>query len=121
MHRLLDDPATPLTRADLLVQWEVARKRAGRPRSTVSAQWSPWWRFRLGRRLPRNAFRPQPAVDAALLIVERRATPLLPVEAQPRFLAFVEGLFTGTLARDLDAEQWARLFSAYDSEPLGRR
>jgi 23S rRNA (adenine-N6)-dimethyltransferase len=62
LHRLLDDPLCRLERADLLVQWEVARKRAGRPRTRVSASWSPWWRFRLGARIPRGAFRPRPAV-----------------------------------------------------------
>ncbi|HKP19406.1 MAG TPA: 23S ribosomal RNA methyltransferase Erm [Gaiellaceae bacterium] len=113
MRRLLDDPRTPLTRADLLLQWEVARKRAGRPRTAMSASWSPWWSFRLGRRVPRTAFRPRPAVDAGVLVVERRRTPLLPVEAQVAFTEFTRALFTGTLARELDAPEWAALFAAY--------
>ena len=37
LRRLLDDPATALARADLILQWEVARKRAGRPRTALSA------------------------------------------------------------------------------------
>jgi 23S rRNA (adenine-N6)-dimethyltransferase len=113
LHRLLDDPAVPITRADLILQWEVARKRAGRPRTALSASWSPWWRFRLGRRLPRSAFRPQPAVDAGVIVVERRPDPLLPPDAAEPFAAFVQALFAGTLARELDPSQWAALFGAY--------
>ena len=113
LRRLLDDPRTPLTRADLLLQWEVARKRAGQPRTALSAAWSPWWRFGLGRRIPRTAFRPRPAVDAGVLVVERRGRPLLPLEAHEQFAAFVQALFTGTLARELDARRLAALFTAY--------
>lgn len=113
LHRLLDDPAVALTRADLILQWEVARKRAGKPRTAISASWSPWWRFRLGRRLPRTAFRPQPAVDAGVLVVERRRDPLLPPDAAESYAAFVRAIFAGTLAPELDPLQWASLFGAY--------
>jgi 16S rRNA A1518/A1519 N6-dimethyltransferase RsmA/KsgA/DIM1 with predicted DNA glycosylase/AP lyase activity len=90
----------------------VARKRAGRPRTALSAAWSPWWRFRLGGRIARDAFRPRPRVDAGILVVERRRQPLLAPEAAEPFAAFVHGLFTGTLAGELDAEQWTALFGA---------
>ena len=123
LRMLLDDPGTPLRRADLIVQWEVARKRAGRPRNLVSASWSPWFRLRLGGKLSREAFRPVPAVDAGLLVVERRTRPLLPPEAHGAFRVFVAGLFSGTLARDLEAEQWSALFEAYraaSGEATGR-
>jgi 23S rRNA (adenine-N6)-dimethyltransferase len=116
LRRLLDDPHTALTRADLVLQWEVARKRAGKPRSALSASWSPWWRFRLGRRLPRTAFRPSPAVDAAVLVIERRRDALVPVDAHDAFADFVRGLFTGRLARELNADQWAALFATYSGE-----
>ncbi|MDQ3874870.1 MAG: rRNA adenine N(6)-methyltransferase family protein [Actinomycetota bacterium] len=120
LHRLLDDPSTPLRRADLVLQWEVARKRAGRPRTALSASWSPWWRFRLGRRLPRTAFHPPPAVDAGVLVIERQREPLLPIEAREPFRDFVHGVFAGTLAPDLDARQWSALFAAYAADPRGR-
>jgi 23S rRNA (adenine-N6)-dimethyltransferase len=115
LRRLLDDPRTQLQRADLIVQREIARKRAGRPRSLLSASWSPWYRFRMGRQIPRTAFRPVPAVDAAVLVVERRAMPLLPPEDCDAFAGFVNACFRGTLVRDLDASQWATLFEAYAS------
>jgi 23S rRNA (adenine-N6)-dimethyltransferase len=113
LHRLLDDPSLPLQRADLVLQWEVARKRAGEPRSVVSAAWSPWWSARLGGRLPRTAFRPVPAVDAGVLVVERRPEPLLPPVTADAYAAFVRALFTGELGPQLDAAQWAALYAAY--------
>jgi 23S rRNA (adenine-N6)-dimethyltransferase len=89
-RRLFDDPRTPLERADLIVQWEVARKRAESPPSTLlSTAWAPWWEFRLGRRLPASAFRPVPRVDAGLLSARRRATPLLPPALARDYAGFV--------------------------------
>ena len=64
MLRRLLHPRSPIVRADFVLQWEVARKRAGRPRSALDASWAPWWRFRLGRRIAPSAFRPRPAVAA---------------------------------------------------------
>jgi 23S rRNA (adenine-N6)-dimethyltransferase len=89
-RRLFDDPRTPLERADVIVQWEVARKRAASPPSTLlSTTWAPWWEFRLGRRLPASAFRPVPRVDAGLLSAGRRATPLLPPAPARDYAGFV--------------------------------
>ncbi|HTT91967.1 MAG TPA: rRNA adenine N(6)-methyltransferase family protein [Acidimicrobiales bacterium] len=90
LHRLLDDPLTPLTRADLVVQWEVARKRAAAPPATLlSAAWAPWWQFHLGPRLPATEFRPVPRVDGGSLVVTRRSPPLLPASMAPAYNEFV--------------------------------
>ena len=52
-HQLLDDPISALVRADLVVQREVARKRAAvPPRNMLTLSWSPWWRFAITRPLP---------------------------------------------------------------------
>jgi 23S rRNA (adenine-N6)-dimethyltransferase len=120
LQRLLD-PMLQLQRADLVLQWEVARKRAGRPRSALSAAWAPWWRFRLGRRIPPEAFRPRPAVAAAVLVAERRRTPLLPPESFEEYGAFVRSLFDGTFARGLDGAGWASLFGVWDSSQTRSR
>lgn len=120
LQRLLD-PTLSLQRADLVLQWEVARKRAGRPRSALSAAWAPWWRFRLGRRIPPEAFRPRPAVAAAVLVAERRRAPLLPPESFEEYGAFVRSLFDGTLARGLDGAGWAALFGVWDSSQTRSR
>jgi 23S rRNA (adenine-N6)-dimethyltransferase len=88
--RLFEDPRVPLERADLIVQWDVARKRAAVPPTTLrSTAWAPWWEFRLGRRIPAAAFRPVPRVDAGVLVVTRRDRPLLPAAMARRYVDFV--------------------------------
>src|SRR5699024_11383810 len=53
--------------AILLVQWEVARRRAGVGGATMmTAQWWPWFDFELGRRVPARAFTPRPNVDGGV-------------------------------------------------------
>lgn len=90
LHRLLDDPRNALTRADVIVQWEVAQKRAAAPPDTlVSTQWAPWWEMRLGARIPASAFRPVPRVDGGVLTILRRNAPALPPSLAPAFAHFV--------------------------------
>jgi 23S rRNA (adenine-N6)-dimethyltransferase len=90
LRRLFDDPNSSLARADLVVQWDVARKRAAVPPTTLlSTTWAPWWAFDLGQRIPAGAFRPVPSVDAAVLTVTRRTPPLLPAGLAARYGAFV--------------------------------
>lgn len=129
-------------RAVLLVQWEVARKRAGVGGATqLTAQWWPWFAFRLVTRVPATAFRPVPSVDAGLLEVTRRREPL--VGDRAGYQRWVRGVFTGrgrglagilatsgglprataeswcrsqglaprALPRDLSASQWAAAYT----------
>ena len=59
LHLLLDDPEGSLVRADLVVEWEVAVKRAlPWPSSVNGVVWSAFWEPSLARRLPRSAFAP---------------------------------------------------------------
>ncbi|MGN6379137.1 MAG: ribosomal RNA small subunit methyltransferase A [Gaiellales bacterium] len=77
LRRLFDDPRSPLTAADLIVQDGLARKRAAlRPCTMLSLSWLPWWTLAVERRLPAHGFEP-PAVDAAVLAVRRRRPALL--------------------------------------------
>jgi 23S rRNA (adenine-N6)-dimethyltransferase len=101
LHRLLDDLRLGLTRADLIVQHEVARKRATPGPSTVlGVAWAPWFEFRLVRRIPANAFRPVPAVDAAHMAIEPRASPALDSREQRGYVRFVRaGFARGGLVR----------------------
>jgi 23S rRNA (adenine-N6)-dimethyltransferase len=79
LRKLLDDPRYGPERADLLLQWEVARKRAQvPPRNLLSTVWAPWWSFELIKRIPRHAFRPVPAVDVGWLAITKRTPPILP-------------------------------------------
>jgi 23S rRNA (adenine-N6)-dimethyltransferase len=90
LHRLFDDPAVPLVRADLIVQWEVARKRAADPpTSLLSTVWAQWWEFSLGMRIPAHAFRPVPRVDGGVLVATRRERPLLPPALAADYAEFV--------------------------------
>lgn len=132
---LLDDPAVPLVSANLVVQWELATKRAAVwPSTFAGAYWGAWYRFALVRRLPRCAFAPPPSVDAGVLRVERRAEPLVVEHSAAAYRAFVKrGFATGrppvpplafkrlgrelgfdphAHARDLDPAQWAALFAS---------
>ena len=85
------------TDAILLVQWEVARRRAGVGGATMmTAQWWPWYEFTLLDRVPAAAFTPRPGVDAGLLMTRRRDVPLLDPERRRRYSAFVHAVFTGS-------------------------
>lgn len=102
--------------AVLLLQWEVARKRAAVGGTTLlTASWWPWYAFALAGRVPARAFRPVPSVDGGLLVVRRRAEPLLGDReraAYQRFVrrAFDRGQLGGRRPRDLAAEQWVAAF-----------
>ena len=111
LHRLLDHPEGGLVRADLVVQWQVARHRArveaGPPLDLLGATWAPWWRFTRGRRLPAASFNPRPAVDAAVLEVTRRDPPLIAVEDFERYATLVrEGFRTRPDAPAVDVGTW---------------
>ncbi|WP_068800561.1 23S ribosomal RNA methyltransferase Erm [Pseudonocardia sp. HH130630-07] len=124
----------------LLLQWEVARKRAAVGGTTaLTARWWPWFAFRLHRRVPAVAFRPVPAVDGGLLEIVRRPRPLVDGPARD-YQRMVDAVFTGrgrgavdvagrrygrrvarewsassrvgpaALPRDLGADQWADLY-----------
>jgi 23S rRNA (adenine-N6)-dimethyltransferase len=90
LRRLFDDPRSARGRADLVVQWEVARKRAAAPpASLLSTAWAPWWEFRLARRIAATEFRPVPRVDAGVLVATRRAPALLPEAMARAYAEFV--------------------------------
>jgi 23S rRNA (adenine-N6)-dimethyltransferase len=119
LRHLLDDPRVPLLRADLVVQWGVAVKRALPWPSTVNGVvWSAWHTARVERRLPRTAFEPPPSVDAGVVVFERRPQPLVPDELAPDYRRFVARGFrlgprvVGAEPRSLDAHEWATRYLA---------
>lgn len=80
--------------AILLMQWEVARRRAGVGGATLlTASWWPWYEFVLHERVPARCFRPVPGVDAGLLTMRRRARPM--VRDRRGYQRFVKAVFTG--------------------------
>jgi len=132
--RRLFDPRVPLVSADVILEWDVAKKRtAVWPSTQLSVEWGAWFELSLARRLPRSCFSPPPSVDAALLRAGRREQPLVPPRdagAYRRFIGtgFRDGLRAvlsprqikraalelgfqpSARPRDLDARQWAALF-----------
>ena len=113
---LLDDPSSSLTRADLLLQYEVARKLAAVwPSTLASWGWLPWWEFALTRHVGRWSFEPPPRVDAGLLSIVRRDPPLLPKERRPAFVRLLRRAFArssrpvrGVLAGLVSDRAWRR-------------
>lgn len=130
--------------AVLLVQWEVARKRAAVGGTTLlTACWWPWYEFTLAGRVPSAAFRPRPQVDGGLLIVRRRKQALLDPVDRPTYQRLVRAAFSGdrlvpalrgvlpsarrwvaeqglaasVRPRDLDVGQWVALHRAACGAP----
>ncbi|MEH0059488.1 23S ribosomal RNA methyltransferase Erm [Auritidibacter ignavus] len=94
LRRMLHAPAW--NEAILLVQWEVARRRAGVGGATMmTAQWAPWFEFRLHSRVPARAFTPRPSVDGGILTIQRREHPLLSPAHRRQFRALVHRVYTG--------------------------
>ena len=113
LRRLLDEPTVGFRGADLVVQLEVARKRARNSGTLLGVSWAPWFEFSLGRRLPSSAFRPAPRVDAAVVRVRRRPMPLLPPAERDAFVSFVAARFGRARLAKLDVRQWVALFQAF--------
>lgn len=138
LSSLLGDPALLLRHAELVLQWEVAAKRAALwPSSLLSVVWGTHYELALARRLAPSAFAPPPPVDAGVLRAVRRPQPLVSARDLSAYGAFVRRAFEArrpvrrvlpprtakrladelgfapdALARDLDARQWAAVFQA---------
>ncbi len=86
--RLISESANPPATAVLLIQKEVAERVAAKPGDmsllSVSAQF--YWQVSLGPIVPAALFSPPPKVDSQILVLERRARPLLPdIDARSYF------------------------------------
>ncbi len=94
LRKLLHSPHW--TEAVLITQWEVARRRAGVGGATMmTAHWAPFYEFGLAGRVPARAYTPAPSVDAGILTITRRSSPLLPWRQRKQYAAFVHRVFTG--------------------------
>ncbi|MEU6347797.1 ErmE/ErmH/ErmO/ErmR family 23S rRNA (adenine(2058)-N(6))-methyltransferase [Streptomyces sp. NPDC047072] len=89
--------APALTDATLLTQLEYARKRTGEYGSWTLLTVLSWPRYewRLVGRVGRYSFRPVPRVDAGIIRIERRRTPLIAPAALPSWRRLVELGFSG--------------------------
>ena len=122
LRRLLDDPRTPLTRADVLVEWEVARKRSlPWPSTLLNVLWGARYELAVVRRVPAACFEPLPDADAGVLRILRRARPLVPADDAQRFRTFVEAGFreAGRPVRALLAPRFGERASKRTLRELG--
>ncbi|MER5936193.1 ErmE/ErmH/ErmO/ErmR family 23S rRNA (adenine(2058)-N(6))-methyltransferase [Streptomyces sp. NPDC001928] len=89
--------APALTDATLLTQLEYARKRTGDYGSWTRLTILTWPRheWRLVGRVGRRSFRPVPRVDAGIVRISRRRTPLLDARAEDSWRSLVELGFSG--------------------------
>jgi 23S rRNA (adenine-N6)-dimethyltransferase len=139
LRSLLDDPHIPLRRAHVIVQWELAAKRAATwPSTLLGVYWGAWWELDIARRLAPAAFAPPPSVASAVLSIEPRAEPYLPRADYRAYRSFLEHVWADTplrialkqclgarelrrlavesgfddraLPRDLDSRQWAAVY-----------
>lgn len=84
LHRLLDDPCVPMTRAELVVGWGAAVALTGVFGPAHKATpWSSRYEFLLIKRLPAAWFSPAPATDAALVSIRRKDTFRYPRRSKP--------------------------------------
>jgi 23S rRNA (adenine-N6)-dimethyltransferase len=90
LRRLLDDPRSPLQRADLILQEEAARRYAAtRPATPQTVRWGAWYELGVQRRVAPASFSPPPRVSAAVLVARRRTPPLVPVAGRHRLAALL--------------------------------
>ena len=81
----------------LVLQWEVARKRAAIGGATMfTASWWPWYEFSLCGRVPAAAFAPRPSVDGGILLLRRRKAPLVRASERRSYQDLVRLAFTGS-------------------------
>jgi 23S rRNA (adenine-N6)-dimethyltransferase len=74
LRRLLTPVPARLARAELVVEWGLAKRLiSARPRDLELAWWAARFDLRLARRIPAGCFAPAPSVDAAHLSVRRRS------------------------------------------------
>ena len=69
--RMLLGSGSRLIAADLVLQRAVVRRHANQWRASADHPHRRW-EARVGRSLPRHAFRPAPQVDSAVLVIRRR-------------------------------------------------
>jgi 23S rRNA (adenine-N6)-dimethyltransferase len=129
----------PVTRADVIVEWAFARKHGAIwPATLKGTFWRAYYEVEIARHLDRTAFAPPPSVDAAVLQFIRRTQPLVPADEsrgyrqflseafharteirrsaittlQAKRLAPTLGFAPNAKPRDLDARQWASVYTS---------
>lgn len=114
--------------AALLLQWEVARKRAAVGGTTLlTATWWHRYTFTLARQVPASAFRPRPNVSAGILVIQRRDQPLIAEPDHSRYQRFVKNVFTSAgrslsgIVSEADGRDYSRRSAATTNRQIPAR
>lgn len=93
--QLLSETANPPSLTVLLVQKEVAERLAAQPgdMSMLSISAQVFHEVTLGPLVPAEYFTPPPKVDSQVVILHRRAEPLVPMKQQKAFFRLVKAGF----------------------------
>jgi 23S rRNA (adenine-N6)-dimethyltransferase len=88
LRRLAGAPG--LARADLVLSWgQAIGLTQVHPASLPSVAMQPWFELVLLRRIPAAWFSPAPSVDAGVVSLRRRVTPMLPADEADGFRRFL--------------------------------
>jgi 23S rRNA (adenine-N6)-dimethyltransferase len=128
VDRLLD-ATLPMHRADVVLEWAMAQKRAEVwPTTSRAVIAAASFSVTIARRLPAACFDPPPRVDAAVLVAERRSSPLVAAEDVKAFERFVRAGFAAPrlavgLAGDVSPRRLRRLADqlAFPRDAAGRQ
>ena len=99
LRHLLSTTDAPIMQVDVIVQRGVAIKRT-RGWNLLNLCWAPWWEFKIAARIPPSAFKPPTTVEAALLAISKRRTPLLPELEKRGFFEFARAAWHASTVRD---------------------
>ena len=121
LRRLLDDPAVPMVRAELILAWGAAIGRANvHPPAMASLSWMPWYELIVTRRLPTRLFVPSPQADAAVLSIRRRPQALIPLADRPRYIRLLRRAYRCGRMDAASGRGWAG-FAAQQGLPRDAR
>ena len=74
---------------EFLSEFLATKRAAVWPSTQLGTYWSAWFELSVVRRLPRCVFAPRPSVDAGVLRIVRRPTPLVPAQRKRSYAAFL--------------------------------
>ena len=96
LERLLGAEGRALQKATLIVEKGAAKRFT--QKTTFDSRllmWKMFFTFKLESVIPRTDFAPPPRVDAAIMIIKRRETALIPMQEAKRFVAFAAYVLRG--------------------------
>ncbi|SFJ54818.1 23S ribosomal RNA methyltransferase Erm [Thermoflavimicrobium dichotomicum] len=88
LGKLMDQPATPLKKALLVIEKGAAKRFTANPTTNPRIlKWRMFFDLKMGRTLSPDHFSPPPRVDSAVLFINRKEKPFIPVRGHALFSA----------------------------------